>query len=59
MWIKPIIYSVILLLVIYALDALNFEKLIKKNKVLQARILYFLLALICTHLIVGFLYDFF
>lgn len=59
MWIKPIIYAVILPLVVYALGSLNFEKLIKKNKVTQARLLYFILAIVLTYFIVSFIYDFF
>lgn len=59
MWIKPIIYAIVLPLVIYALDALNFEKLIKKNKIIQARILYFILSIVLTYFMVSFIYDFF
>lgn len=59
MWIKPIIYAIVLPFVIYALDALNFEKLLKKNKVMQARILYFIFSIVLTYFIVSFIYDFF
>lgn len=59
MWIKPIVYAVVLPLVIYALDALNFEKLLKKNKVMQARVLYFIFAIVLTYFVVNFIYDFF
>ena len=59
MWLKPIIYALLLPLSIYALDALNFEKLLKKNKVMQARILYFILSIVLTYFMVSFIYDFF
>lgn len=59
MWIKPIIYAIVLPLVVYSLGALNFEKLIKKSKVLQARFLYFILAIVLTYFLVNFIYDFF
>ncbi len=56
---KYILYFVIMLTVIYAMDAINLNGFFKKNKILQARILYFLLALSLTYLVTNFLWDFF
>ena len=58
MLIKPILYAIVLPIVLYALDSLNFEKLIKKNKVFQARLLYFILTIVISYFIVSFMYDF-
>lgn len=40
---------------LWALDALNFNKLIKSNKVMQAQVLYLFLAMALTALVVQFL----
>ena len=59
MLVKPIIYAIVIPIVLYALDCLNYEKLLKKNKVFQARLLYLLLTISISYLLVSFMYDFF
>ena len=55
---KYILYLVVTLIVILAMDSINLNGFFKKNKVLQARILYFLLALALVYLITNFIWDF-
>lgn len=40
---------------LWALDALDFNRFLKKNKVIQAQTLYFFLAMALTSLVVQFL----
>lgn len=56
--IKFIIYLIVIPLVIYAVDSINFNGVFKKNKLYQARILYILLVFGLSYLVSNFLYDF-
>lgn len=56
---KYMLYLVILLIVIYAIDAINLNGIFKKNRILQARIIYFLTILALTYLVTNFIWDFF
>ncbi|KAF0225006.1 MAG: hypothetical protein FD133_120 [Erysipelotrichaceae bacterium] len=40
---------------LWALDALNFNKLLKSNRVMQAQVLYLFMAMALTALVVQFL----
>ena len=42
----------------WALQSLNFEKFLRKNRVFQARVLYVLLAIIMGSLVSNFLLDY-
>ena len=44
---------------LYSMDSINYEKFIKANKVLQARILFILIAMSLSYLTTNFFYDFF
>jgi uncharacterized integral membrane protein (TIGR02327 family) len=57
--IKVYLYTIVLFLSIWALDALDFNRFLKKNKVVQARILYLLISIMITYLIVNFIWDFY
>lgn len=59
MTIKAILYIIALPIVIYALGSVNYEKFIKANKVTQARLLFFIIAIALSYLTVNFFYDFF
>lgn len=59
MSVKAILYLLISILVIWSLDSVNINKIFKKNKELQARIFYLLLALSLIYLITNFIWDFF
>lgn len=56
---KYFIYILVVILVIWSFDSLNINSLFKKNRVLQARVLYFMLALSMTYLVTNFIWDFF
>lgn len=56
---KYFIYILVGILVIWSFDSLNTNSLFKKNRVLQARVLYFMLALSMTYLVTNFIWDFF
>ena len=55
---KLILYLMIIPLTVWTSDSLNISGILKKNKVLQARIFYIMLILIISYLLVEFLYDF-
>lgn len=56
---KYFIYILVGILVIWSFDSLNINSLFKKNRVLQARVLYFMLALSMIYLVTNFIWDFF
>lgn len=56
---KFFLYILVTLLVIWSLDSVNINQIFKKNKVTQARIFYFLLALSMIYLVTNFLFDIF
>lgn len=56
---KTILYIVITILSIWALDSINITNLFKKNRYYQSRLLYFFVAMSLSYLVVNFLYDFF
>ena len=43
--VKFLLYLLVLPLVIYAIDSINFTNIFKKNKIVQSRIFYILLML--------------
>ena len=55
---KIIIYIIITVLVIWSLDSININSIFKKNKVIQAKVFYFFLALSLIYLVTNFLWDF-
>jgi uncharacterized membrane protein YwzB len=56
---KLILYLVITPLVIWSLDSLNINVLFKKNKYMEAGVIYILIGIAISYLAVNFLYDFF
>jgi len=56
---KALIYILVTIVTIWALNGVNFEKFIKKNKIYEARVLYLLVSMSISYLVVNFLYDFF
>ena len=56
---KFFLYIVVTILVIWAMDAININGIFKKNKVLQARVFYFLLGLSMIYLVTNFIWDVF
>ena len=56
---KFFLYLVVTILVIWAMDSLNINGIFKKNKVFQARLLYFFLGISIIYLVTNFLMDLF
>lgn len=52
---KIIIYLLCFVISLFGLKALDFNRIIKKNSVLEARVLYFLIAIIFTYILSQFL----
>ena len=55
---KIYIYVITVLLSTYTLSGVNFEKFIKKNKVIEARILVLLISFALSYLVTNFITDF-
>ena len=55
--IKFLLYFLVLVFTIYSLDGLNINALFKQNRVIQARIIYFLITISITYLATNFFYD--
>lgn len=56
---KFFLYVLVTILVIWAMDSVNINKIFKKGKVIQARVFYFLLGLSLIYLITNFIMDLF
>lgn len=56
---KFFLYVVVTFLVIWAMDSVNINKIFKKDKILQARIFYFLLGISMIYLVTNFIFDIF
>lgn len=54
---KLLLYIFVTILVIWAMDSVNINKIFKKNKIMQARIFYFLLGISMIYLVTNFLMD--
>ena len=54
---KFLLYAFITPLVILSLDSVNINQIFKKNKVFQARLFYFFVALSLIYLVTNFIYD--
>ena len=59
MTVKFFLYIVVAILVTWATDSININQIFKKNRVLQARVFYFLIILSLTYLVTNALYDFY
>ncbi|MBQ9019572.1 MAG: DUF1146 domain-containing protein [Bacilli bacterium] len=56
---KFFLYLIVTLVVIWAMDSININGIFKKNKIAQARVLYFLLGISLIYLVTNFLMDLF
>ena len=56
---KFFLYVLVTILVIWAMDSININGIFKKNRILQARIFYFLLGISMIYLVTNFLWDLF
>ncbi len=56
---KFFLYATVTILVIWAMDSVNINQIFKKNKIIQARVFYFLLGISLIYLVTNFLLDLF
>lgn len=56
---KFFLYLFSSIIVIYSIDSVNINQIFKKNKVMQAKIFYFLLAVCMIEILTSFLYNLF
>ena len=54
---KLLLYLLVMPIVVVALDSININNIFKKNKVFQARLFYFLLALSLIYIITNMIYE--
>lgn len=57
--IKAILYILIFPFTIWVMEGLELNKFFKQSRVLQARIVYLMIAMSISYLVVNFFYDFF
>jgi len=56
---KFFLYVLVTMVVIWAMDSVNINQIFKKNKIVQARVFYFLLGISLIYLVTNFLMDLF
>ena len=56
---RSIVYLLMFIVTWFAMDAINYEKLLRKNKVNQAQVLYFILVMAVAYLAGSFILNFF
>ncbi len=56
---KFFLYILVTIVVIWAMDSVNINQIFKKNKILQARVFYFFLAISLIYLVTNFIMDLF
>lgn len=56
---KFFLYLFSTIVVIYSIDSININQIFKKNKITQAKIFYFLLAVCMIEILTSFLYNLF
>lgn len=56
---KFFIYVAVTFLVVWAMESVNINKIFKKDRIIQARIFYFLLGVSLIYLVTNFLMDLF
>ena len=57
--IKAILYVILLPFTIWVMEGLELNKFFKQSRIVQARIMYLMIAMSISYLVVNFLYDFF
>ncbi|MDD6094023.1 MAG: DUF1146 family protein [bacterium] len=53
-----LLYSIVLVIVIWAMEGVNINTIFKKNRMYQARVMYILIVLSLTYLSSNFILDF-
>ena len=57
--VKIYLYTICLMIVLWSMDSVDLNRFFKKNKNLQARILYLVICIVITYLVVNFFWDFY
>jgi len=55
---KSIIYVIMVFISTYALTGINFDNIMKKNKIIESRLIVVLLSFISSYLLTNFIVDF-
>ena len=55
--VKIILYAIVTVFVILAMDSLNINGIFKKNQIFKARLFFFFLAISLIYLVTNFIYD--
>ena len=53
-----LLYSIILVIVIWTMDGININHIFKKNRIYQARVFYIMIIFSITYLVSSFIIDF-
>ena len=56
---KFFVYLIVTIITVWAMDSVNISQIFKKNKVIQARVFYFLLGVSLIYLVTNFIMDLF
>ncbi len=55
---KFVLYVLVTILTVWAMDGLNINGIFKKGQIVKARVAYFLIILSIIYLVTNFIYDF-
>ena len=53
-----LLYSIVLVIVIWTMDGVNINAIFKKNRIYQARVFYIMIIFSITYLVSNFIIDF-
>lgn len=53
-----LLYSIVLVIVIWTMDGININHIFKQNRIYQARVFYIMLIFSLTYLVTNFVIDF-
>ena len=56
--IKILLYSIIFIVTLWAMEGLNLNNLFKQGRIVQARIIYLFMAMFISYFVTNFIYDF-
>lgn len=57
--IKVVLYIMLFSFTIWVMEGLDLNKLFKQGRIVQARVMYLMIAMAISYLVTNFLYDFF
>ena len=55
---KIYFYAIFMFLSIYILSGINIEKIMKKNKIVEAKLLIMILSIALSYIVTNFIFDF-